>query len=387
MGYVCSHPCETVCRQGELNEAVSIKGLKRFAAQRDDGQWKQKTKKAELTGKRVAVIGSGPAGLTAAYYLARLGHGVTVFETLPVPGGMMRVGIPAYRLPRYVIDDEIKEIESMGVEIMTNTKVDLLDKLLEAGYNAVLVAIGTHRGLKLPISGSELVGVFVGVDFLRDVNLGKEVKIGKRVLVLGGGNVAFDCARTALRLGATKAVIACLESADRMLVKGEEVALGQEEGISIHNSQSFMEITGENGRVSGVKCADVQSFEFAEDGDLHMETAEGTEHVLPADTVIFAVGQRPEIPEPFGQDTRRGGTIGCDEYTHATNIEGVFAAGDCVIGTSTVIQAIASGRDMACAIDSYLGGSGMIDEELAPAEQSSLWVGRDETFAFRRRCP
>jgi len=386
LGYVCDHPCEAVCRRKELSEAISIRDLKRFAAERDDKLWEKNSKKATPTGKRVAIIGSGPAGLTAAYYLSKLGHSVTVFEALPFPGGMMRVGIPEYRLPKEVLDAEIKEIESIGVAIRTNTRVDSLDALLEEGYNAILVAVGTHQGQKLPILGADLDGVLISIPFLKDVNLGKEVKVGERVVVLGGGNVAFDCARVARRLGASEVHLACLEPRDKMLATSDEIEQGEEEGIAIHNSQTFARIVDDKGHITGVECLDVQSFEFDEEGRAQINAIEGSEHVLPADTVIFAIGQRPEIPEQFGLTTGRGGTIQIDEYTLATDREGVFAAGDAIIGTSSVIKAIASGRNMASAIDSYLGGSGIIDEELAPVEEPGAWLGRGENFASQHRC-
>ncbi|OGO19163.1 MAG: ferredoxin [Chloroflexi bacterium RBG_16_50_9] len=385
LGYICNHPCETVCRRGEVNEAIAIKDLKRFAAERDNRLWEKNARKAPPTGKRVAIVGAGPAGLTAAYYLAKLGHGVTVFEAMPSPGGMMRVGIPEYRLPKEVLNAEIKEIENAGVDIKTNTKVDSLDALLEGGYNAVLVAVGAHQGQKLPIPGADLDGVLVNSSFLREVNLEQEVKVGKRVVVLGGGNVAFDCARTALRLGAAEVAIACLEGSDGMLATPEEIAEAKEEGITIHNSQNFKGITGENGRVTGVECMDVKCFEFDDEGKLNVECVEESGHILPADTVIFAIGQRPEIPEQFGLTIGRGNTVEVDEYTHTTSRDGVFAAGDAVTGTKSVIEAIASGRKMTSAIDSYLGGDGNIDEELVPVAKLEAYIGPGEGFAQQHR--
>ncbi len=384
-GYVCLHFCETRCRRGELDETIGIRVLHRVAVEHDTGLWKLNSKVAPATNKRVAIIGSGPAGLTAAYYLAKLGHSVTVFEELPEPGGMMRIGIPDYRLPKDVLKDEIEEIKSVGVDIRTNIRVDSLDKLLEQGYNAILVAVGTHWGQKLPIPGADLDGVLINIPFLRDVNLGKEVKVGERVVVLGGGNVAFDCARVARRLGASEAHIACLESRDDMPAVSDEIEQGEEEGIVIHPSRTFTRIVSDDGHISGVECLDVRSFEFDKEGRVHIDAIKGSEHILPADTVIFAIGQRPEIPPQFGLTTGRGNTIQVDPDTLATTREGIFAAGDAVIGTASIIEAIADGRRAAISIDKYLGGTGIIDEILAPPEGEIVPV--EEAEEEKRRPP
>lgn len=386
LGYVCDHPCEAVCRRSQLNEAISIRELKRFASERDDGLWKKNLQKGPPTGKRVAIVGSGPAGLTAAYYLAKLGHNVTVFEALPFLGGMLRVGIPQYRLPKDVLDAEIEEIESIGLDIRTNTRVDSLNKLFEEGYHAILVATGAHQSQKLPIPGADLDGVLMGLDFLKDVNLGREVKVGKKVVVLGGGNVAFDCARVARRLGASEVHVACLECQEDMLAFPDEIEQGEAESIVTHPSHTFIRILSDHGHVNGVECLDVESFEFDEDGKACVNAIEGSEHILPADTVIFAIGQRPEIPAQFDLTIGRGNTIEVDEYTHTTGIDGVFAAGDAVTGTASVIKAITSGRNMASAIDGYLGGSGIIDEASVPVEEPGAWLGRGEDFAYWHRC-
>ena len=386
LGYVCNHPCETVCRRGEVNEAISIKELKRFAAERDRARlWKKNSRKAPQTGKRVAIVGSGPAGLTAAYYLSKLGHAVTVFEALPFPGGMMRIGIPEYRVPKNVLAEEIREIESMGVEIRTGSRVDSLDSLFEDGYHAILVAIGTQEGQELPIPGADQDGVLVSMDFLRDVNLGKKVRVGKRVLVLGGGNVAFDCARVARRLGAEEVHLACLESRDKMVATPEEISQGEEEGVVIHPSRTFARILGESGHIVGVECLNVNSFEFDEEGKAQINVIEGSEHLLSADTVIFAIGQRPQIPARFELVTGGGNRIEVDSYTFQTSREGVYAAGDAVTGTTSVIEAIASGRNGAVVVDRYLGGSGDIDEELLPVEKPEPGLGRREGFACESR--
>jgi NADPH-dependent glutamate synthase beta subunit-like oxidoreductase/Pyruvate/2-oxoacid:ferredoxin oxidoreductase delta subunit len=387
LGYVCDHPCEDVCRRGEINQAVSIRELKRFAVEHGETRlWEMNSNRKPATGKKAAIIGAGPAGLTAAYYLARQGHAVTVFETLPLAGGMLRYGIPEYRLPRQVLDSEIKYIENTGVEIKTGARIASIDKLLEEGYNGIIVAIGTHRGQKLPMPGADNTGVLMGVEFLRDINLGKKVSIGKNVLVLGGGNVAFDCARAARRLGAEQVKIACLESRETMPAASEEIEQGEEEGIAIYPARTFTQIMSENGKITGVECLNVESFSFDEDKNPQIEVRENSRHILEADTVIFAIGQQPEIPEGFGINTAAHNLIEMDPHTYTTSREGVFAAGDAVTGTSSVIKAIASGRKAAIALDKFLEGSGNIDEKLAPQLEIKKYLGRRDSFASLERC-
>jgi formate dehydrogenase beta subunit len=384
LGYVCDRPCEDVCRRKEINQAISIRELKRFAAEHDKAGFGTKRKPA--TGKKAAIVGAGPSGLTAAYYLARQGHDVTVYEGLPAAGGMLRWGIPEYRLPREVLESEIKYIENAGVVIKTGTKVESIDTLFEQGFDGVIVAVGTHRGQKLNIPGAESQGVLIGVDFLKDINAGKKVGIGKNVLVLGGGNVAFDGARTARRLGAPQVKIACLESRETMPAAKEEIEQGEEEGIKIYPGRTFTQIINENGKITGVACLEVSSLTFDEEKNPQIETRENSEHVLEADTVIFAIGQKPEIPVGFELETGAGNRITIDEYSLTTNKEGVFAAGDAVSGTSSVIKAIASGRKAAIALDRYLGGSGDIEEKLAPVKEPKKDIGLWEGFASLERC-
>jgi formate dehydrogenase beta subunit len=387
LGYVCDHPCETVCRRGEINQPISIRELKRFAAEHDgERSWEKNASKKPSTHKKVAIIGSGPAGLTAAYYLSNQGHAVTVFESLPLAGGMMRFGIPEYRLPKNVLDSEIKEIEKRGIQIKANTHIESIDRLFEQGYDAILIAVGTSQGQKLSIPGADHEGVLISIDFLRKVNLGEKVPMGKKVIVLGGGNVAFDCARVARRLGAEQVHIACLECRRDIPAACDEIDQGEEEGIFVHPSKTSTRILSENGKITGVEFLDVESFSFDEDKNAQIEVIENSQHALEADTVIFAIGQRPEIPEGFGIDTAPNHLIELDSYTFCTSREGVFAAGDAVIGTSSVIKAIASGRKSAIALDRFLEGSGEIDEKLAPPSEMKTCLGPGEGFASMSRC-
>ncbi len=386
LGYVCDHPCETGCRRGEVNEPIAIRELKRYAAEHDDaGLWKEGVAPKPSTDKRVAVIGSGPAGLTAAYYLRLQGHEVKVFESLPAAGGMLRYGIPEYRLPRKVLESEIRVIEDSGVVIETGARVESLDELLRQGYEGVVVAVGTHKGQKLRIPGANSVGALVSTDFLRAVNMGEAPAVGSRVVVLGGGNVAFDCARAARRLGAEEVHVACLECREEMPAGSDEIEQGEEEGIVIEPSRTSTRILAEGGRVAGVEFLDVESCFFDEEGIPQIETVAGSARVIEADTVIFAVGQRPEIPEGFDMDKTDRGLVELDPFTFCTSREGVFAAGDAVTGTASVIKAIASGRQAAAALDKHLGGSGRIDRKLGPQAEPEPCLGPGEGFAALNR--
>ena len=384
LGHVCSHACELECKRKEVSEAMSIRDIKRYAAEHDTGRyWKGKGKQLPDTGKKVCVVGGGPAGLTAAYYLRKQGHAVTVKEALPTVGGMMSYGIPSYRLPREIVAQEAKVIEDQGVVIETNTKVEKPVELLKE-YDAVLMTIGAHKGVRLPMEGSELPGVLLNIDFLRNASLGQETGMGKRIIVLGGGNVAFDCARTAKRLGAEEIHLACLEAREAMTADDEEIEQAKEEGIFVHPAQTFERITGTDA-VTGVDFMNVKSFTFDENRRAIIEKEEGSEHHIDADTVIFATGQRPDLTEEAGLTLGRANSIVVKENSLATETEGVFAAGDVVYGTKSVILAIASGRDAAVEIDKYLGGDGDISETLAPEQHADPKIGKVEGFGYLGR--
>lgn len=384
LGRVCIHPCEQACRHSQLNDPICIKFLKRFAADHDTGLWKQNSKVAPPTGKRVAVVGSGPAGLTAAYYLAKLGHSVTVFEALPQTGGMMRVGIPDYRLPREILDAEIKEIEEAGVEIKTNTKIESLDSLFEQGYGAVFLGLGAHQGTKMRVGGEDSPGVIDGVTFLRQVSLGEEVKIGKRIAIIGGGNAAIDCSRTSLRLGAKKVTIVYRRTRTEMPAAAEEVEEALHEGVEIIFLAVPNQISVKDGHIE-LECLRMKLGEPDASGRRRPVPIEGSEFTTEFDNVIASIGQVPEIPTQFEIELGRGNVINVNSQTLATNQQGVFAGGDVVTGPASVIGAIAQGRQAASSMDKYLGGSGVIDESLISLEEPDSWLGSDAGFADRRQ--
>lgn len=385
LGRVCAHPCEGDCRRGSVNEAVSIRNIKRYASEHDNnGLWKQKQKRLPKTGRSVCVVGGGPSGMAAAFYLAKQGHEVTLREACPKLGGQMQYGIPAYRLPREVVDRESAYLDDVGVHIVCGERVEKPLELLKE-YDAVLMAIGTHSGVRLPMKGNTLPGVLLNTDFLRNVSMGTETGMGKKVVILGGGNVAFDCARTAVRLGAEEVHLACLEKREKMLADEEEIVQAQEEGIQVHPGQTFEAILGDTA-VTGVSFMNVKSFTFDENRRAVIEKEEGSEHTIVCDTVIFAVGQRTAISAEAGLALGRGNSIALTAPGSAeTSAAGVFACGDAVYGTKTVIQAIASGREAASEIDRYLGGDGDISEVLAPVEKGAAYIGHVDGFCSLKR--
>lgn len=367
-GRVCHHPCEGKCRRSQIDEPVAIRALKRFAADWElahPGEAPAPTVLPEK-GTKVAVIGAGPAGLSAAYYLACLGHSVTVFEALPVAGGMLAVGIPEYRLPKEILDAEIDVIRKMGVEIHTDTPIDGRDgprRLLEGGYNAVFVAVGAHVPQRLNIPGEDADGVIPATEFLKAVKLGRNVNIGRKVAVIGGGNAAIDAARTSRRLGASEVHILYRRQREDMPADREEIEEALREGVKIHYLIAPTRILERDGRVAHMECERMRLGEFDRSGRRRPVPIEGSRFMIDVDTVIPAISQSPDVGFLRGMEgieLTQWDTLVVDPATLATGLPGVFAGGDCVTGPDTVIEAIAQGRKAAISIDRYLGGDGKI---------------------------
>jgi NADPH-dependent glutamate synthase beta subunit-like oxidoreductase/ferredoxin len=349
--------------------------MKRYAADNSDDSWKKRAKRLPPTGKKVAVVGAGPAGLTAAYYLAKQGHKVTVFEALPEAGGMMRVGIPAYRLPRDILKGEVDDIKSFGVDIKFNTKVESLDSLFEQGYNAIFLGLGSHQGMSLGVDGDNLPGVIESAEFLRRVNLGEKINVGKEVGVVGGGNVAIDAARISLRLGAKKVKIIYRRTRAEMPANPEEVDAALEEDIEIIYLAAPSKVTRDGHKLK-LECIRMELGEPDASGRRRPVPIKGSEFVTEIDTIIAAIGQRTDIPAGFKVEAGKGNVVKADASLQ-TSRQGVFAGGDCVSGPSTVIEAIAAGRKAAEAIDRYLGGKGDISESLVAPEEATHFTEQD----------
>ncbi|MGQ9545873.1 MAG: FAD-dependent oxidoreductase [Dehalococcoidia bacterium] len=350
--YVCTHPCEDACRRRQVDEPIAIRALKRFAVEFGGDRMIQL--EAETTrSEKVAVVGSGPAGLACAYYLRKLGYPVTVFEAHSEPGGMLRVGIPQYRLPRDVVDTEVQRLMHMGVEIKTDTRVISLDLLFDMGYKAVFITVGAHQSLRMGIDGEDSPGVIDGATFLREVNLGLKPSLGEKVGVVGGGNVAIDAARAAIRLGAKKVSILYRRSRAEMPASPSEIEQALEEGVEVMFLVAPTKVRRENGQLS-VTCTRMELGEPDGDGRRRPVPIKGSQFSMEFDTLITAIGQAPQLSDDFRLRIGRGSTIQVDPITLTTNRLGVFAGGDAVTGPATVTQALASGRQAAFRIDDYL---------------------------------
>jgi NADPH-dependent glutamate synthase beta subunit-like oxidoreductase len=384
LGYVCDHPCEGACRRGQVNESMSVKALKRFVAQRDTGRWRARIAIAPPTGKKVAIVGSGPAGLTAAWFLGKSGHSVTVFEALEQAGGMLRIGIPAYRLPREILDREIGEIVNIGVQIRTNARIESLDKLFADGFHAVFVALGAMKGAAMGIPGEDEARVLDGISALMAINLGNAVDISGHVAVIGGGNVAIDVARSALRMGAEKVTILYRRTRDEMPAEEEEIEEAINEGVEIRFLVAPQEVSPTADKLH-IRCIKMELGEPDSSGRRRPVPVRGSEFIIEADRLITAIGQKTVVPTEFASLINGKGLIGADSAAMSCPRNGVFAGGDVVSGPASVIKAIEAGRKAAASIDRYLGGTGVIDQQLVPAEDASPCLGREDGFARRER--
>ena len=377
-GMVCYSPCENQCTNRLFGEPVAIRALKRSSAERGGELWRKNLTVAPPTGKTVAVVGSGPSGLTAAYYLALRGHRAIVFEAIDRPGGMMRTGIPAYRLPREALDGEIDDLKGLGVEIKTGKRIRAVDQLLGQGYDAVFLGCGLEKGAVLGIEGEDCLGVVNGIAFLRRVNGGLKPGIGRRVAVIGGGNTAVDAARSAIRLGAEDVSIVYRRSQAEMTAYEEEIEAALMEGVRIEYLLAPIRIEQKPVRAEQKEAALAMTFIRMQLGDLDGSGRHrpvpiaGSEFNKDFDSVITAVGQAPEGVETLGVGMTRENLVEIDPDTLATDRPGVFAGGDLVSGPASIIDAIAHGRKAAASIDRFLGGDGNIDQDLAPAEESVL---------------
>ncbi len=387
-GRVCHHPCEGICTRGDADEPLAIQYLHRFLADQDASSESPYVPEVqEKRPERVAIIGAGPAGLSAAYFLAWQGYQVTVFEKLPVVGGMMAVGIPEYRLPRDIIAQEVKTIEQMGVEIKTGVSfgTDItLDSLKKDGYKAVFLATGLHVSRKLNVQGEDLPEVLKGVDFLRDVALKKQLTIGKDVLVIGGGNVAIDVALTAKRLGAESVTLVCLEKREEMPAWDYEIQEALEEGVKIVNSLGPKRFLQDSGKLTGVefkKCVSV----FDESGAFNPSYDDTDLTTIEGDTAIVAIGQAADLSfaDTQGIEVSAKGGIAADPVTLETSVEGVFAGGDVFYGPKSVVEAVACGKEAAESIHRYLNGLDL--REGRPKQWSYEKPPLDDVFPAKRR--
>lgn len=402
-GRVCAHPCETACRRGAIDEPIAIRALKRFLTERHGPESRRPIDVSEGRAQaplpyRVAIVGAGPVGLSAAHDLALMGYAITIFEAAPVAGGMLYLGVPEYRLPRDVIEAQVREILAMGdITLKLNTAAgrDFTIAELRRDFDAVLLAVGAHKSRDLTIPGVDLDGVHKGIDFLLNVNLGYQFRVGKKVIVIGGGNVAMDVARSAarevlrqhtpgvehqepsqenveavatkemvdislsaLRMGAREVHLVCLEKREQMPAALEEITDAEEEGILLHPGLGPKRLVGENGKLTGLEVLKTK-WVFDETGRFNPAFYENSETVLDCDTVIMAIGQAPRLDfltADDGVEISRRGLIAVNTDTLMTSAPGVFAGGDCVFGPRLIIDSVADGKRAAVGIDEFLRG-------------------------------
>jgi formate dehydrogenase beta subunit len=390
-GRVCPHPCEEACRLGTVTDPVNINHLKRFAADYEMRAGQRITPyRAPATGKRVALIGGGPAGLTCAYYLARYGHSPTIFEAMPQLGGMLRYGIPEYRLPKAILDWEIEGILALGVEVRTNVTMGTdvtITSLQEQGYEAVFLGTGAWDSRDLGVEGEDLTGILAGTRFLIDRGLGVDTPVGDKVAIIGGGNTALDAARTSWRLGARQVTVLYRRSRNEMPANDIEIEEAEHEGVEFHFLAAPTKLMGEGGRLTHLEYLEMELGAPDESGRRRPVPKPGTEKTIPVDTVIAAIGQFPvtDFLTDEGVALTRWHTIEVvNEKTCETALKGVFAGGDAVTGASIAVEAIGAGRRAARSINQYLRGEPVqvpeevITQDLAVADVDEV-VGVPES--------
>ncbi len=390
VGRVCPHPCESACNRGAYDTSIAINALKRFvsdmAVTKDGGKAVEPF--ARTKDERIAIVGAGPAGLTAAVSLAQMGYGVTVFEAAPVAGGMLALGIPEYRLPKDIVKSEIEDVRKRGVEIRLNSALGdnglSFDNLWDQGYKAIVVATGAHKSRNLGIEGEALAGVHDGIGFLKGLNLGAPALIGGNVVVVGGGNVALDAARSAHRLGAKEVTVVYRRSREEMPAYPEEIEAAEAEGIQISYLTLPVSLIGKEGRVTGLQCVRTTLGDPDESGRRRPVVVEASPFDVPADTVITAAGETADLAV-LGSGKFVSSEKGClmaHAYSKVTNVPGIFACGDVVSGPATVIEAIASGRRAAEGVHQFLQGEAL-DYEESPVR--TIPIEDVEVGRFRKR--
>lgn len=364
---VCPHEfqCEGHCVRAKKGEAVSIGMLERYIVDWMVQHEKSMAKACALpNGKKVAIVGSGPAGMTVAFYLAHLGYSCTIFESLPVLGGMLAVGIPAYRLPRDVIQAEFDALNNCGVEIVTNVRVGQeksLSQLKDEGFAAVFLSPGAHASRKLGIEGEDLAGVSHGVDYLRQINLGQTINLGRHVVVVGGGNVAIDVARTALRTGSDQVFILYRRTKAEMPAAKAEIHHLEEEGVKVEYLAAPVKIHGENGRVKKIECLRMKLGECDASGRCRPVVIEGSNFMIEADAIIAAISQDVDADASQGTEITmsKWGTYVVDEATLQTSVPWIFAGGDAVLGPQTAAKAVYQGKVAAESMHRFIEGKDM----------------------------
>ena len=394
LGRACFSPCETACRRKHLDEPLSIRSLKRIAADNDTGLWRQLSKQLAPSGHRAAVIGAGPAGLTVAYYLAKKGHAVTIFDALPAAGGMVRYGIPSYRIPIHIIDQEVAEVEKLGVEFRFNTRVESIDHLTKQGFESVFIGIGAQGGDKLGIPGDDLPNVVDSPTFLSAAAQGKvgtaesDIMVGKRIAVIGGGNVATDNSRSSLRLGGERVEMIYRRTREEMPARDDEVQGCLDEGVNLRflTAPKKIELNASGSSRLTVTYAQMALGEPDGSGRRRPVELAGTEFQEDVDLVIAAIGQHAQTFDGLGVQTGKGGLIQVREDSMLTSRPGIFAGGDVVLGPASLIEAVAQGRKAAVAMDTFLGGDGNIEEKLLPQDwDTDPHIGREDGFNQTKR--